>query len=411
MTTTNSPQRESISWGRLGLYIFLPSALVASIRGLMALLVPLYSNFLDVSPALIGVAVSALPLGTAFTDMPASVILDRLGQRKTATLAFTLMLTAVVGLFAAKTFIEVSVWSFVVGAAIALWWLSRHFFITRSIPYSYRGRVSSLAGMTERIGMAVGPFEAGLISSNLGFGTAFASGLAFALPALVIYALGRKTIERSLPITVEPERDSTILTIRKNMNKMFPPAMIPVILSIVRQARYFIIPIYGVLVLGLPPFTIGLFMGVSGVVDILSAYPSGYIMDKFGRIPAIALSMGVMGGGLMAMAFSADALSFGVATVITGIGDGFGGGALLTVGADLGSQLNGKDMPVFLGMWRFTADIGSFFGPLAMGLLVKFSGAHMSTVFLATFSLMTIGLMPRLLRRRHLSPTTTASRA
>ena len=47
-----------------------------------------------------------------------------------------------------------------------------------------------------------------------------------------------------------------------------------------------------------------------------------------------------------------------------GIGNGFGSGAMLTLGADLAPE---EERGEFLGVWRLIGDVGSTGGPLVVG--------------------------------------------
>ena len=51
------------------------------------------------------------------------------------------------------------------------------------------------------------------------------------------------------------------------------------------------------------------------------------------------------------------------AAILTGIGNGFGSGIMMTLGADLAPK---GSIGEFLGLWRLIGDIGSTGGPLVV---------------------------------------------
>ena len=57
-----------------------------------------------------------------------------------------------------------------------------------------------------------------------------------------------------------------------------------------------------------------------------------------------------------------------IAVLISGVGNGFGTGIVMTLGVDYSSVRNRGE---FLGVWRFLGDSGSAIGPFIIGLAAE----------------------------------------
>lgn len=84
-------------------------------------------------------------------------------------------------------------------------------------------------------------------------------------------------------------------------------------------------------------------------------------------MPCLAL----LGAGFLAVSLSAHPLAFAAAALLLGIGNGFGSGIVMTLGADY-SPANAR--PQFLGLWRSMSDAGMLAGPLLVSLVTAAAG-------------------------------------
>ena len=113
--------------------------------------------------------------------------------------------------------------------------------------------------------------------------------------------------------------------------------------------------------LGLAPATASLVFGLAGAADLLLFYPSGRLMDRHGRRAVAVPCLALLGAGFLAVSLSAHPVSFAVAALLLGVGNGFGAGIVMTLGADY-SPPNARAQ--FLGLWRSMSDAGMLAGPL-----------------------------------------------
>ncbi len=141
-------------------------------------------------------------------------------------------------------------------------------------------------------------------------------------------------------------------------------------LSLVRANRNVLIPLWGA-ALGLDAATISLVWAVAAVIDVSLFYPSGVVMERYGRLAVLAPTLGLMGLAFVALPFTSSPLTFVVGACLVSLGGGLGAGILMTTGADLAPD----DQKVkFLGYWNGVGNLGSMLGPfLAAWLTAQFS--------------------------------------
>ena len=129
-----------------------------------------------------------------------------------------------------------------------------------------------------------------------------------------------------------------------------------------RAVREALVPLWAESV-GLSPAQTALVFGVSGAVDMLLFYPSGWLMDRHGRVAAAVPSMLVLGLGMALLPLTSTLVAVTAAATVLGFGNGLGAGLIMTLGADASPP---GSRPQFLGAWRLCADVGRAAGPVAL---------------------------------------------
>jgi len=169
--------------------VYVPTALLAFGQGLLIPTLPVYAATFGVPFTLVSLAVGAAAIGTLVTDVPAGMLLGRLG-RKPAMLLGTMLVavsTLLIGL--AHYFPELVVYRLLAGAGTALWGLSRHAYITDIAPVAERGRSIAIFGGINRIGVFAGPAVGGVVGASLGLNVPFLLASFMAIIATVISLL------------------------------------------------------------------------------------------------------------------------------------------------------------------------------------------------------------------------------
>ena len=140
-----------------------------------------------------------------------------------------------------------------------------------------------------------------------------------------------------------------------------------VLLQFIRAGRILLIPLWGEYI-GLSTAQIGLAISLSSIVDAGLFYVAGYLMDHWGRKWSSVPTMILLALSLGLLPFSYSHTLFVITVLISGVGNGFGTGIVMTLGADYSPAKNRGE---FLGAWRFLGDSGSAIGPFVIGLAAE----------------------------------------
>jgi MFS family permease len=151
----------------------------------------------------------------------------------------------------------------------------------------------------------------------------------------------------------------------------------PVIaLGILRQARQVFLPLWGDHI-GLGAGQIGLITSASFFIDATIFYPVGIVMDTWGRKWVAVPCLLLMAVGLLILPLTSDFAAFLAVAVFTGLGNGFGAGINMTLGADFSPDVGRGE---FLGVWRLISDVGQAGGPVVISVLTALASLGAASV-------------------------------
>lgn len=351
------------------LAVYLPTAMLAIAQGVLIVTLPLYADDLGVGYTMISVITAAASMGTLVMDVPAGVVLHRIGLRRTMLIGCALVVIGTMGLTLPMHANLVVALRILAGIGTALWSLSRHSFIAQAIPVWRRGQAIAVFGGINRVGLFGGPIIGGFIATALGMHASF---FVAGLLGIVGWVAAAVFIPAEPPAG-RPRRGSGARrwrivrrALRERGLDIGAAGAAQLFGQVIRQGRQLIIPLIGAKQLGLNAAEIGTVMTVSAVLDMSMFMPAGYIMDRFGRkftsVPSFAI-MGV-GLGLLPLANSFGTLM--AVGLVIGFGNGLGSGSMMTLGADLAPE---EATGEFLGIWRLIGDIGMVIGPLLVGVI------------------------------------------
>lgn len=362
----------------LFLPLYLPACLFAFSSSLLAPVLPLFAQELETSLGLVGLALAAESIGMLASDIPAGMVMRRLGQKGAMTAGLVLNGLSTALIFWAPTLAWVILLRLVAGVGTALFSVSRHYFISEMAPLSCRGQVTSLYGGFMRGGRMLGPVVGGLIAASLGMRASFLSFGVGCLMALLIVIFFLPSVEIDTPAGKQPRgaqlnridlRGSHLVVMLKEHGKTFATAGLGFLfLQLIRSGPSIIIPLYGNNVLRLDLGTIGLVMSAGSALDMILFYPAGLMMDRWGRKSTIVPTALLLAVGVAAVPLSWDTGSLVAAAMIAGLGGGLGSGAMLTIGSDLAPR-HGRGE--FLAVWTLIGDLGGTAGPLLVGALAQ----------------------------------------
>lgn len=350
---------EPFEWRKLAVPVYGPSLLFGLGEGAILPVIALSARSLGASVAMAALVVTLIGIGSLLTNIPASLITARFGERWAIVGASAWSVLAMVVCTTAPGLYVFAAGILMVGMAAAVFNLARQSYLTEAVPVQFRARALSTLGGTMRIGVFAGPFAGAAAIHFAGLDGAYWVGAAAMLIAGAI-AIGMRDLpHRGIPVpagTVSP----TIRSISRSHARVLLTVGIGVVmLAAVRSSRPVVIPLWAENI-GLEASTTAVIYGISGAVDMLLFYPAGKVMDQKGRLWVSVPCMLIMGLALILVPFTVGTASLLVAAVLIGFGNGIGSGMIMTLGADY-SPAAGRTK--FLGVWRLMADIGASGGP------------------------------------------------
>lgn len=368
-------------------------------RGILLLGIPLYAMRLGASYSYVGLAVGSISVGTMLFDIPSGFILSRMNEKSFLFLTFAILVLSLLGIALSTSYLMLIFFIIIFGIGVSFWSLIRHYMITIYAVYDRRGRASSLIGASYRIGTFIGPILGGFLIANYDYRLTFLIGSLVMLIIIPIYLIIYQiSFNHTINHTIANYGEKGVATLKTRIVwswiVLFGIGF--VIAQIVRYGRYFLIPVYGKVIM-FSELPLGLILGLTGFLSVLTAYPSGFIIDKLGREFSVFISFLIMGLGFLFLTVSNNV--FIIASMIIGIGDGFGSGIMITLGADAASKYNKNNASKFLGYWRFMGDVGNSLGPILLGILSSIIGLVPSSMILGIVSILFAIFMPKLIRK------------
>jgi MFS family permease len=382
---------------------YLPSLLFSFAQGVLAPVLPLYIADFQVSYGMIGMVLAGEELGTLLGDVPAGILMRHLGKRRSMLLGLGLAALSTAALFWAPSIPIVFGCRLLSGIGRAAYSVSRHAYIADATAVVGRGRTIAFLGGVFRLGGFSGPVIGGSVATSYGLRAPFLvfGGACLAAFAVVAIFVRIKEWESQDTVKRSPEYRPHLLKVLRQRRRILASAgSAQLFAQMVRAGRRVIIPLYGADVIGLNPQEIGMIISIAAGIDVVMFYPTGYIMDRFGRKFAIVPSFATQAVGMGLIPLTSSFVGLLFVTAVIGFGNGLGSGTMMTLGADLkpkGSQ--GE----FLGLWRLIGDAGFVGAPLVVGAVADLVMLPAAALALSasglTAALLFALLVPETLRR------------
>lgn len=338
-----------------------PTLLASIGSGAVAPIIALSARELGASVGLAALLVGALGIGTLLGDLPSGALVARVGERRALLVAALVealgMLLAAIAGSLAVLFAGV----LVVGLAGSLFGLARQAYLTEAVPVTLRARALSTLGGVHRIGYFVGPFLGSLVIARWGTDAAYVVGVVAALAAFLLVLYAPDITPHDAP-PIGGAQPSVASVLRRHRRVLLTLGTGAMAVAGARAVREALVPLWAESI-GLTPAQTSLVFGIAGAVDMLLFYPSGWVMDRFGRVAVAVPSMLILGAGMAALPLTTSLVAVTAVATVLGFGNGIGSGLIMTLGADA-SPLDGRSQ--FLGGWRLMADVGRAAGPLAL---------------------------------------------
>lgn len=382
--------------------VYLPALLFGIGQWMIIPIIPQFAEELGASVLISGVIFAARGAGSMLGDVPAGLLTGRIGGRITMTSGVVLTAASAAAMGFSVAPVTLGVLTLLNGIAFALWHVSRLAYMTETVPLEYRGRALSLVGGVTRVGFLVGPIAGGVLAKAAGFEAVFFAQAAVVGAAGLLVATRLPRARAGDAGTPERPRVSLRGVLLAERRSLLVAGSVAITLVLIRHGRQFLIPVWG-LSIDLDPQQIGLVFGLASAIDMVMFYPVGVVMDRWGRKWVIVPSLLVLSASLILMPLTSGFSSFLIVGLLSGLGNGLGSGAVMTLGADLSPPDAAGE---FLGLWRLVGDVGAVAAPVVVGGL-----AGVLTLGAAAVSTGGIGLVGGVVMLLLVRETLTRSRA
>lgn len=379
--------------------VYVPSLLFAIGQGAAIPMLPLLALEIGLSVPLAGAVVAARAFGTLLFDVPAGVMVARLGEKPSMLIGTGILVVAAVGVGAGPTPWLLALLVVGMGAASSIWHLARLTYAAEVTPPALRGRVMSMLGGLGRIGSVLGPLAGGAAVAVFGLEAAFYLQAAFAVVAFVSLAVRTEPLDH--PVAVPPRLTRRLLAhVGAEKRLMSTVAVVSVAIQVLRSARDAFLPLWGDAI-GISAAQVSVIFAVMSAAEVATFYPAGLLSDRLGRKWSAIPCMALLSLGVALVPFTGSFLPLAGAALIVGIGNGLGAGIQMTLGSDLAPT---DARAPFLGMWRLGADAGAVAGPsliagAASAVSLAFAAVLLFGVGLAGIMVMAF-LVPETLQER-----------
>ena len=337
----------------------------------------LYARSFGVGHSAIGMAVAVYGLARFLVAVPTGQIADRFGRR--TALALGGLVTAAGNLLCAlapdyATFLGAR---FVSGAGAALVLLAGQIVLADITTPARRGRTMAIYQGVFGFAVGVGPLPGGYLATHYGLAAPFlAYAVAGAVASVVAWVLIPETRDLRRPTDLEqpamPPFSSQLRLLTAQIGFVLA-CLISFSNAVARTGGLFnVIPVLAQERLALGADRIGVGLALASIVGLALIYPSGVLVDRYGRKMVIVPATVVSGVSLAVFVLAPSYAWFLAGCVIWSVAVGMSGAAPAAYAADVAPPgMNAAAMTAY----RMLSDVGYVLGPIALGLVTDVLGA------------------------------------
>jgi DHA1 family multidrug resistance protein-like MFS transporter len=338
---------------------------------------PLYAASFGVSTSAIGLTIALYGLARFLLAVPAGRLADRVGRRGTLALGGGVTVLGNLLCAMAPSYPLFLGARFVAGAGAALILTAAQIVMADISPPAQRGRMMGIYSGVFAFAVGVGPYPGGLLAERFGLNAPF---LAYAALGSVVAVVAwwrvpetRGTrLQRGTSVAALPSFGRQIRLLAGSAGFLLV-SLIGFTAAVARTGAVFnVVPVMVKERLDLAPDQIGLGLSLVSLGALVLAYPSGVLVDRFGRKAVIVPA--TLTSGLAAGLFALTP-SFGWYLFACGVW-----GFALGVASDAPGAYAADTAPpgmnaAVMSTYRMLSDAGYVLGPLALGIIADGFGA------------------------------------
>lgn len=331
--------------------------------------VPLYAREFGVSSTAIGLTIAIYGAARFLMNVPTAQIADRYGRRVALATGGAITVTGNLVCALADSYWLFLGGRFISGAGAAMVITGTQIVVTDLSVPANRGRLMAIYQGTFTVAVGLGPLPGGFLAEYFSLATPFFlySILGGGVAAL---AWARIPETRGLDAAGIVIRGSQVplgqqLRLLTAQIGFLLVAIVSFTAFFARTGALFnLIPTLANSKLDLTPGQIGIGLALISIVGLILAYPSGMLVDRFGRKSVIVPSTLISGVSLVMFAIAPSFLWFLLSCFAWAVSVGIAGPAPAAYAADSApAGMNASAM----GLYRMLADAGYVAGPLLLG--------------------------------------------
>jgi MFS transporter, DHA1 family, multidrug resistance protein len=345
--------------------------------GAVVAVLALYARSFGVSQSAIGLAIAIYGFARFAVAMPAGRLADRFGRR--AGLALGGLVTAAGNAMcaAAPTYAVFIAGRFVAGAGAAFVLITGAVVLADITTPADRGRTMAIYQGVFLFAVGVGPMPGGVLAERFGLVAPFVvytvTGVVAGVLAWLVVPETRRADVDAEAIAALPAFGAQVRRLTANVGFVLV-SVISFVQAFARTGALFnVIPVLAYERLHLSAEQIGVGLGLASVVGLVLIYPSGMLVDRYGRKIVIMPATLVSGAAMLLFLVMPSYAWFLAGCVVWSVATGVSGAAPAAYAADTApAGMNAAAMSAY----RMLADLGYVIGPLALGAITDGFGAE-----------------------------------
>lgn len=341
--------------------------------------VALYAKDFGVSQAAIGLTIGIYGLARFLINYPSGRLSEAIGRKPTLAIGGVVTVIGCVVCAVAPNYPLFLSGRFIAGAGAAFVLTAGQIVLADIASPHNRGRVMAIYTGVFVFAVGAGSFPGGWLATHIGLAAPF---WANAILAAIVTALAFFFVPETRPEPVtnpEPRAAGAPRELRglagfRQQLVLFTAIQGFALISLVSFVAFFartgglfnVIPLLAENEIGLRPDQIGLGIGMISIVGLVLVYPSGMLVDRYGRKAVIVPSALCSAGAMLLFVIAGSYGGFLIASFFWAVASGVSGAAPAAYAADLAPP--GKVGPA-MGLYRTIADLGYVIGPLMLGVI------------------------------------------
>lgn len=340
--------------------------------GAIVPVIALYAEDFGVSQTAIGLTIAIYGLARFMVNVPVGRLADLAGRRIALATGGVITVLGAVLCAIAPTYEFFLVARFIAGAGAAFVLTGGQIVLADIASPHNRGRVMAIYQGVFLVTVGAGSWPGGWLASRFDLAAPFwANAILAAIFTLVAWFLVPET--RDLAARAGTAVSGRAIPLRQQLVQLRATrgllliGLVGLMAAFARTGGLFnVIPLIAEDEMGLSPDQIGLGLGMISILGLVLVYPSGALVDRYGRKAVIVPSILLSGLAMLAFSWAHSFPTFMLASTFWATATGIAGAAPAAYAADVAPP---GMIASAMSLYRTLSDIGYVLGPLALGAI------------------------------------------